>query len=270
MAGRWLLAWRLPAAALLVFLSPVQDLFSGDDAAHKFVHRDGHDVPHLPGSECAHRRSKRMTTGNSCAGPTTSSAIRCTCLALPTKPRSWWEAVCADCGTARVLAMKYRHQDSDLLVFAFPGRRAVAPEPAHDTHRGRQVLCTARGGTPGYSVAARRRDVSMVGDIDRQALLRVAGSVKYLQKHGRLAKRRHACAAYQDDRRRVVSHQTRRRADATIRSSSPSNPIPVNRHKMGKSECRGCSPASGLTSRKCNSPSASQRKSTRPASRHPR
>ena len=57
------------------------------------------------------------------------------------------------------LAMEVQARGLGPAGVRFPGCRPVAPCPAHDTDRGRQVLRTARRRAPGYFVAARRRNL---------------------------------------------------------------------------------------------------------------
>ena len=166
------------AAVLLVFMSPLRNLLNGNDAASKFVHETAmayhtyldQDVPmevktsddgqlirwandvighslHVP---CITDKAARLVGGRLCR-------LR----------------------DRKGLAMKYRHADSDLLVFAFrdaalslPARRMTPTEAGrfYVQHvAGRPVILWQRAGVT----------YSMVGDIDRQVLLRVAGSVRY-------------------------------------------------------------------------------------------
>ncbi len=170
----------LAAAVLLVFLSPVRDLLSRQDTARKFVRETAmayhtyldQDVPmevktsddvqlarwandvfghplHVP---CITDKAAQLVGGRLCR-------LR----------------------DRKGLAMKYRHADSDLLVFAFrdaalslPDRRMTPTEAGrfYVQHvAGRPVILWQRAGVT----------YAMVGDIDRQALLRVAGSVRYLR-----------------------------------------------------------------------------------------
>ena len=170
----------LSAAVLLVFLSPVRDLLIGHDAAHKFVHETAlayhtylhHDVPmEVETSDDVHlaRWANDVVERNFRVPCITDEAAQLV-----------GGRVCR-LRDRKGLAMKYRHQDSDLLVFAFrdaslslPDRR-MTPTAAGDFYvrhvSGRPVILWQRAGVT----------YSLVGDIDHQALLRVAGTVRYLR-----------------------------------------------------------------------------------------
>src|SRR5436190_17935145 len=64
-----------------------------------------------------------------------------------------------------------------------------------------------------------------------------------------------------------LASSTRGAALSTIQRINSTYDIPILLARMGKSECSGCSPASGLTSMKLGRPAASHRRSTRPPSR---
>ena len=168
------------AAALLVFLSPVRDLFSGNDAARKFVHETAmayhtyldQDVP---------MEVKTSDDGQLVrwANDVIGHSLHVPC--ITDKAAQLVGGRLCRLRDRKGLAMKYRHHGSDLLVFAFrdaalslPDRRLIPTEAGrfYVQHvAGRPVILWQRAGVT----------YSMVGDIDRQALLRVAGSVKYLQ-----------------------------------------------------------------------------------------
>ena len=167
------------AAILLVFLSPVRDLLIGNDAAHKFVHETAlayhtyldQDVPmEVETSDDSHlaRWANNVVDRNFQVPCITDKAAQLV-----------GGRVCR-LRDRKGLAMKYRHEDSDLLVFAFrdaalslPDRR-MTPTEAGDFYvrhvAGRPVILWQRAGVT----------YSLVGDIDHQALLRVAGTVRYL------------------------------------------------------------------------------------------
>lgn len=167
------------AALLLVFLSPVRDLLIGHDAAHKFVHETAlayhtyldQDVPmEVETSDDGHlaRWANNVVDRNFHVPCITDEAAQLV-----------GGRVCR-LRDRKGLAMKYRHEDSDLLVFAFrdaslslPDRR-MTPTEAGDFYvrhvAGRPVILWQRAGVT----------YSLVGDIDHQALLRVAGTVRYL------------------------------------------------------------------------------------------
>lgn len=170
----------LTAAVLLVFLSPVRDLLSGHDAAHKFVHESAlayqtylhHDVPmEVETNDDVHlaRWANDVVERNFRVPCITDEAAQLV-----------GGRVCR-LRDRKGLAMKYRHQGSDLLVFAFrdaslslPDRR-MTPTEAGDFYvrhvSGRPVILWQRAGVT----------YSLVGDIDHQALLQVAGTVRYLR-----------------------------------------------------------------------------------------
>ncbi|MDE0208108.1 MAG: zf-HC2 domain-containing protein [Candidatus Tectomicrobia bacterium] len=170
----------LSAAVLLVFLSPVRDLLSGHDAAHKFVHESAlayqtylhHDVPmEVETNDDVHlaRWANDVVERNFRVPCITDEAAQLV-----------GGRVCR-LRDRKGLAMKYRHQGSDLLVFAFrdaslslPDRR-MTPTEAGDFYvrhvSGRPVILWQRAGVT----------YSLVGDIDHQALLQVAGTVRYLR-----------------------------------------------------------------------------------------
>ena len=167
------------AAILLVFLSPVRDLLIGHDAAQKFVHETAmayhtyldQDVPmEVKTSDDGHlvRWANNVVDRNFQVPCITDKAAQLV-----------GGRVCR-LRDRKGLAMKYRHEDSDLLVFAFrdaalslPNRR-MTPTAAGDFYvrhvAGRPVILWQRAGVT----------YSLVGDIDHQALLRVAGTVRYL------------------------------------------------------------------------------------------
>lgn len=167
------------AAVLLVFLNPVRDLLSGDDAAHKFVHETAmayhtyldQDVPmEVKTSD----DGLLVRWANNVIGH--SLHVPC----ITDKAAQLVGGRLCRLRDRKGLAMKYRHEGSDLLVFAFrdaalslPDRRMIPTEAGrfYVQHvAGRPVILWQRAGVT----------YSMVGDIDRQALLRVAGSVRYL------------------------------------------------------------------------------------------
>ena len=168
------------AAALLVFLIPVRDLFSGNDAARKFVHETAmtyhtyldQDVP----MEVKTNDDGQLVRW---ANDVIGHSLHVPC--ITDKAAQLVGGRLCRLRDRKGLAMKYRHQGSDLLVFAFrdaalslPNRRMIPTEAGrfYVQHvAGRPVILWQRAGVT----------YSMVGDIDRQALLRVAGSVKYLQ-----------------------------------------------------------------------------------------
>ena len=167
------------AAILLVFLSPVRDLLNGHDAAQKFVHETAmayhtyldQDVP----MEVKTSDDGRLARW---ANDVVDSNFQVPC--ITDKGAQLVGGRVCRLRDRKGLAMKYRHEDSDLLVFAFrdaalslPNRR-MTPTAAGDFYvrhvGGRPVILWQRAGVT----------YSLVGDIDHQDLLRVAGSVKYL------------------------------------------------------------------------------------------
>ena len=167
------------AAVLLVFLSPVRDLLIGHDAARKIMHETAlayhtylhHDVP----MEVETNDDFHLARW---ANDVVDRNFRVPCITDETAQLVGGR-VCR-LRDRKGLAMKYRHQDSDLLVFAFrdaslslPNRR-MTPTEAGDFYvrhvAGRPVILWQRAGVT----------YSLVGDIDHQALLRVAGTVRYL------------------------------------------------------------------------------------------
>ena len=170
----------LAAAVLLVFLSPLRNLLGGGNTAHKFVHETAmayhtyldQDVP---------MEVKTSDDGQLIrwANDVIGHSLHVPC--ITDKAAQLVGGRLCRLRDRKGLAMKYRHQDSDLLVFAFrdaalslPNRRMIPTEAGrfYVQHvAGRPVILWQRAGVT----------YSMVGDIDRQALLRVAGSVKYLQ-----------------------------------------------------------------------------------------
>ena len=167
------------AAALLVFLSPVRDLFNRNDAAHKFVHETAmayhtyldQDVP----MEVRTSDDGQLVRW---ANDVIGHSLHVPC--ITDKAAQLVGGRLCRLRDRKGLAMKYRHEDSDLLVFAFrdaalslPDRRMTPTEAGrfYVQHvAGRPVILWQRAGVT----------YSMVGDIDRQDLLRVAGSVRYL------------------------------------------------------------------------------------------
>ena len=169
----------LSAAVLLVFLSPVRDLLTGYDAAHKFVHETAmayhtyldQDVPmEVETNDDGHlaRWANNVVDSN--------FQVPC----ITDKGAQLVGGRVCRLRDRKGLAMKYRHEDADLLVFAFrdaalsiPDRR-MTPTAAGDFYvrhvAGRPVILWQRAGVT----------YSLVGDIDHQALLRVAGTVRYL------------------------------------------------------------------------------------------
>ena len=168
------------AAALLVFLSPVRDRFGGDDAAHKFVHETAMTY-HTYLDQNVPMEVKTNNDGQLArwANDVIGHSLHVPC--ITDKAAQLVGGRLCRLRDRKGLAMKYRHQGSDLLVFAFrdaalslPDRRMIPTEAGrfYVQHvAGRPVILWQRAGVT----------YSMVGDIDRQALLRVAGSVKYLQ-----------------------------------------------------------------------------------------
>jgi len=168
------------AAALLVFLSPVRDRFSGDDAAHRFVHETAMTY-HTYLDQNVPMEVKTNNDGQLArwANDVIGHSLHVPC--ITDKAAQLVGGRLCRLRDRKGLAMKYRHQGSDLLVFAFrdaalslPDRRMIPTEAGrfYVQHvAGRPVILWQRAGVT----------YSMVGDIDRQALLRVASSVKYLQ-----------------------------------------------------------------------------------------
>lgn len=168
----------LAAAVLLVFLTPVRDLLIGQDAARKFVHETAmayhayldQDVP---------MEVKTSDDGQLVrwANDVFDHPLHVPC--ITDKAAQLVGGRLCRLRDRKGLAMKYRHAGSDLLVFAFrdaalslPDRRMTPTEAGrfYVQHvAGRPVILWQRAGVT----------YSMVGDIDRQALLRVAGSVRY-------------------------------------------------------------------------------------------
>ena len=168
------------AAVLLVFVSPLRDLLGGRGAAHNFVHETAmayhtyldQDVP---------MEVKTSDDGQLVrwANDVIGHSLHVPC--ITDKAAQLVGGRLCRLRDRKGLAMKYRHQGSDLLVFAFrdaalslPHRRMIPTEAGrfYVQHvAGRPVILWQRAGVT----------YSMVGDIDRQDLLRVAGTVKYLQ-----------------------------------------------------------------------------------------
>ncbi len=166
-------------AMLLVFLNPVRGLLSGDNAAHKFVHETAmayhtyldQDVP---------MEVKTSDDGQLIrwANDVIGHSLHVPC--ITDKAAQLVGGRLCRLRDRKGLAMKYRHEGSDLLVFAFrdaalslPDRRMTPTEAGNFYVRhveGRPVILWQRAGVT----------YSMVGDIDHQVLLRVAGSVRYL------------------------------------------------------------------------------------------
>ena len=169
----------LATAMLLVFLNPVRDLLSGDNAVHKFVHETAmayhtyldQDVP---------MEVKTSDDGQLIrwANDVIGHSLNVPC--ITDKAAQLVGGRLCRLRNRKGLAMKYRHEGSDLLVFAFrdaalslPARRMTPTEGGrfYVQHvAGRPVILWQRAGVT----------YSMIGDVDRQALLRVAGSVRYL------------------------------------------------------------------------------------------
>lgn len=170
----------LATAALLVFVSPLRELLGGSGAAHRFVHETAmayhtyldQDVP---------MEVKTSDDGQLVrwANDVIGNSLHVPC--ITDKAAQLIGGRLCRLRDRKGLAMKYRHEDADLLVFAFrdaalslPHRRMIPTEAGrfYVQHvAGRPVILWQRAGMT----------YSMVGDIDRQDLLRVAGSVKYLQ-----------------------------------------------------------------------------------------
>ena len=167
------------AAVLLIFLSPVRDLLIGPDQAQKFVHETAmayhtyldQDVP----MEVKTSDDGRLARW---ANDVVDRNFQVPC--ITDKAAQLVGGRVCRLRDRKGLAMKYRHEDSDLLVFAFrdaalslPDRR-MTPTEAGDFYvrhvAGRPVILWQRAGVT----------YSLVGDIDHQALLRVAGTVRYL------------------------------------------------------------------------------------------
>ena len=167
------------AAVLLIFLSPLRDLLIGHDAAQKFVHETAmayhtyldQDVP---------MEVKTSDDGQLArwANDVVDSNFQVPC--ITDKGAQLVGGRVCRLRDRKGLAMKYRHEDSDLLVFAFrdaalslPNRR-MTPTAAGDFYvrhvAGRPVILWQRAGVT----------YSLIGDIDHQDLLRVAGTVRYL------------------------------------------------------------------------------------------
>jgi anti-sigma factor RsiW len=167
------------AAILLVFLSPVRDLLIGHDAAQKFVHETAmayhtyldQDVPMEVNTSDDGQLARW-------ANNVVDRHFQVPC--ITDKAAQLVGGRVCRLRDRKGLAMKYRHEDSDLLVFAFrdaalslPDRRMTATEAGDFYVRhvaGRPVILWQRAGVT----------YSLVGDIDHQALLRVAGTVRYL------------------------------------------------------------------------------------------
>ena len=168
----------LAAAVLLVFLNPLRDLLHGNSAARKFVHETAmayhtyldQDVPmEVKTSD----DGQLVRWANDVIGH--SLYVPC----ITDKAAQLVGGRLCRLRDRKGLAMRYKHADADLLVFAFrdaalslPARRMTPTKDGrfYVQHvAGRPVILWQRAGVT----------YSMVGDIDRQALLRVAGSVRY-------------------------------------------------------------------------------------------
>ena len=170
----------LAAAVLLVFVSPLRDLLGGRGAAHRFVHETAMTY-HTYLDQDVPMEVKTSDDGQLVrwANDVIGHSLHVPC--ITDKAAQLVGGRLCRLRDRKGLAMKYRHEDSDLLVFAFrdaalslPHRRMIPTEAGrfYVQHvAGRPVILWQRAGVT----------YSMVGDIDRQDLLRVAGSVKYLQ-----------------------------------------------------------------------------------------
>ena len=169
----------LSAAILLVFLSPVRDLLTGHDAAQKFVHETAMAY-HTYLDQDMPMEVKTSDDGQLArwANNVVDRHFQVPC--ITDKAAQLVGGRVCRLRDRKGLAMKYRHEGSDLLVFAFrdaalslPDRR-MTPTAAGDFYvrhvAGRPVILWQRAGVT----------YSLVGDIDHQALLRVAGTVRYL------------------------------------------------------------------------------------------
>ena len=180
------LQWRdvglgaaVSAAVLLVFLSPVRDLLIGHDAAQKFVHETA-AAYHTYMDQDVPMEVKTSDDGQLArwANNVVDRHFQVPC--ITDKAAQLVGGRVCQLRDRKGLAMKYRHEDSDLLVFAFrdaalslPDRRMTPTEAGNFYVRhvaGRPVILWQRAGVT----------YSLVGDIDHQALLRVAGTVRYL------------------------------------------------------------------------------------------
>jgi anti-sigma factor RsiW len=181
--------WRdvgLATAVLLVFLTPLRDLLSGHDAAHKFVHETAMAY-HTYLDQEVPMEVKTSDDGQLArwANDVIGRSLQVPC--ITDKGAQLVGGRVCRLRDRKGLAMKYRHEDSDLLVFAFrdaalslPDRRMTPTEAGKFYMRhvgGRPVILWQRAGVT----------YSLVGDIGPQALLRVAGSVRYL--HAKDARR---------------------------------------------------------------------------------
>lgn len=166
------------AAALLVFLSPLRDLLNGDNTARKFVHETAmayhtyleQDVP----MEVKTNDDGQLVRW---ASDVIGHSVHVPCITDETA-QLMGGRLCR-LRDRKGLAVRYKRADADLLVFAFrdatlslPARR-MTPTKAGRFYvqhvAGRPVILWQHAGVT----------YSMVGDIDRQVLLRVAGSVRY-------------------------------------------------------------------------------------------
>ena len=198
------------AAVLLVFMSPLRDRLSGNDAASKFVHETA-TAYHTYLDQDVPMEVKTSDDGQLVrwANDVFGHPLHVPC--ITDKAAQLVGGRLCRLRDRKGLAMKYRHADSDLLVFAFrdaelslPARR-MTPTAAGRFYvqhvAGRPVILWQRAGVT----------YSMVGDIDRQALL-AGGRLRQIpSQRGRHAKRRAADAACADGHRRDMSNQTRGR-----------------------------------------------------------
>lgn len=168
----------LAAAVLLVFLSPLRDLLNGSHAARKFVHETAMAY-HTYLDQNVPMEVKTSDDGQLVrwANDVIGYPLQVPCISDGTT-QLLGGRLCR-LRDRKGLAVRYKHAGADLVVFAFrdaalslPARR-MTPTKAGRFYvqhaAGRPVILWQRAGVT----------YSMVGDIDRQALLRVAGSVRY-------------------------------------------------------------------------------------------
>lgn len=168
----------LTAAVLLVFLSPLRDLLNGDDTTRKFVHETAMAY-HTYMDQDVPMEVKTSDDGQLVRWVNEVIGYPLQVPCITDKTTQLMGGRLCRLRDRKGLAMRYKHADADLVVFAFrdaalslPARR-MTPTKAGRFYvqhvSGRPVILWQRAGVT-YSI---------VGDIDRQALLRVAGSVRY-------------------------------------------------------------------------------------------
>ena len=170
----------LAAAMLLVFLSPMRDLLRGDNAANKFVHETAmayhtyldQDVP---------MEVKTSDDGQLIrwANDVIGHSLHVPC--ITDKAAQLVGGRLCRLRDRKGLAMKYRHEGSDLLVFALRDAALSLPDRRMTPTEGGKFYVQHVAGRPVILWQRAGVTYSMVGDIDHQALLRMAGSVRYRQ-----------------------------------------------------------------------------------------